>query len=448
MKIEDFFLGKTKTESFTVQLKAKILLYLSFVGISLAFVYALISIIKSGGMLGKSIMPIVIIVLLLIVLVILKTIGYKIAGNFIALVLVVSQMLSIFPYFSSEQPLDFFIDEFYFSAAFLVISSLFATEIVLIFNTVFIIATSITAYFTFKLHYVGKIAELANFGFWNYEFVIVVIFVVLFGLQKIFKKTIERTENEAKLRMKQNLQMQKVAERVKISADELSLASNQLSSISQQMTQSTNEQASTTEEISASMEEMLATISSNTEKAEITGSSSTKSAKGLQQSNDIFAQVINSVSEISEKIKIITEIADKTNVLSINAAIEAARAGEAGKGFAVVAQEIRKLADKTTMASEEIGKLSKNGQNISKIAEKKLAKTIPEIIKSAELVNNIVSSSREQQSGVEDINNSIQQLTDITNQNSNSTEEMSASAEELTAQAEQLKEIVSLFNTN
>ena len=90
-------------------------------------------------------------------------------------------------------------------------------------------------------------------------------------------------------------------------------------------------------------------------------------------------------------------------------------------------------------------KLSKSGQNISKTAGDKLTKLIPEILNSAELVNNIVVASKEQQSSVENINTSIQQLTEITNQNSASAEEMSASAEELSAQAEQLKELISVF---
>ncbi len=225
-------------------------------------------------------------------------------------------------------------------------------------------------------------------------------------------------------------------------------AGNQLSSVSQQISQNANEQAATTEEIATSMEQILAMINSNTQNAEITGHSSEKSANEMKQSNEIFVQTIKSVSEISEKISIISEIASKTDILSINAAIEAARAGEAGKGFAVVAYEIRKLADKTKKASDEITKLSKNGQDISKIAGKKLEIAIPEIIKSSELVNNIVSAGKEQQSGVENINISVQQLTEITNENSASAEEMSASAEELSAQAEQLKELISVFKIN
>ena len=232
---------------------------------------------------------------------------------------------------------------------------------------------------------------------------------------------------------------------IKDSSEQIFKASEQLSSSSQQISQNANEQAATTEEVASSMEEILAMIDSNSQNAELTGKSSAKSASKMRQSSDIFMQTINLVSKISKKILVISEIADKTDILSINAAIEAARAGEAGKGFSVVAHEIRKLADKTKTASDEITELAQTGQKISRIAGKKLTKTIPKIIKSAELVSNIVLASKEQQSGVEDINISIQQLTEITNENSSSAEEMSASAEELSAQAEQLNELISSF---
>ncbi len=219
-------------------------------------------------------------------------------------------------------------------------------------------------------------------------------------------------------------------------------ASNQLSTISQEISQRANEQAATTEEVATSMEQILSTINTNIQNAEQTGKTATKSANDIKQGNKIFVQTINSVTEISEKISIISEIADKTDILSINAAIEAARAGETGKGFSVVANEIRKLADKTQQASSNIEKLSKEGQDNSQKTSKLFERLIPEIIKSAELVNDIVSAGKEQQSGVENINTSVQLLTEITNENSVSAEEMSASAEELSAQAEQLKSMV------
>ena len=222
-------------------------------------------------------------------------------------------------------------------------------------------------------------------------------------------------------------------------------AGNQLSSVAGQISERANEQATTTEEVASSMEQMLAAIITNTKNAEITGNTTNKSAKEIQESNKAFLQTIESVSNISKKTAIITDIAFQINILSLNASIEAARAGKAGRGFAVVAQEVRNLAEKSRLASDEITELSKNGQEISIIAGEKLAQLIPEIIKSAKLVNNIVSAGKEQQSGVENINISVQQLTEITNENSASAEEMSASAEELSAQAEQLKSLITVF---
>jgi len=241
------------------------------------------------------------------------------------------------------------------------------------------------------------------------------------------------------------LSLMKIISNISNTITSVSDASNQLSSASQNISQHANEQASTTEEVASSMEQILAMINSNTQNAEITGKTSEKSATEMQKSNEIFIKTIKSVSEIREKISIITEIADKTDILSINASIEAARSGEVGKGFAVVAHEIRKLADKTKTASDKITELSENAQDISRIAGDALEKVIPEIIRSAKLVGEIVSASREQQIGVENINTSIQQLTEITNENSASAEEMSASAEELSAQAKQLKELISVF---
>ena len=242
--------------------------------------------------------------------------------------------------------------------------------------------------------------------------------------------------------------LNEVVNEIQSNASELRNASMQLSEVSQGLSQNANEQAATTEEVATSMEEMLATIDSNTERAIETGSITTASANEMKASNEIFMQSIRSALEISKRVRIISEIAEKTDILSINASIEAARAGESGKGFAVVAQEIRKLADTTKNASEKITELSDNGQIISKQAGEKLDKTIPEILKSAEHVTNIVAASQEQQSGVGAISNAVQQLTEITNRNSSAAEEMSASAEELSERAERLNDLVSGFSTN
>ncbi len=250
------------------------------------------------------------------------------------------------------------------------------------------------------------IAHYANIL--SYTMPVIGVFLEMFKIQDYSLKISEQVtngnldikiDNEYKDLLKPQLlvvtKFKTIIQEVQQASNTISNASNQLSSASQGVSNRANEQAATTEEVATSMEQMLAMINSNMENAEMTGQTSTKSANEMKQSNEIFVKTIKSVSQISEKITIISEIANKTDILSINAAIEAARAGENGKGFAVVANEIRKLADKTKIASDEITKLSKNGHDISRIAGEKLKNAIPEIMKSAELVNNIVSAGKE-----------------------------------------------------
>ncbi len=244
------------------------------------------------------------------------------------------------------------------------------------------------------------------------------------------------------------LYFKKIISQISTGAKQLAEASAQLNNASVELSHRTNEQAATAEEISSSMEEMLATVEANTERSEDTNKITTIAADKIKENKDSILQSLSAVANISEKITIISEIADKTDILSINAAIEAARAGEAGRGFAVVAQEVRKLADKTQIAAKEIDELSNSNIELSKKSSEQLQEIIAEIIKSAELINNVVVASQEQKINIESINSAILQLTETTNQNSASAEELSASAEELLAQAEQLKQIISTFRLN
>jgi methyl-accepting chemotaxis protein len=151
------------------------------------------------------------------------------------------------------------------------------------------------------------------------------------------------------------------------------------------------------------------------------------------------------MKEIADKIMIIEEIARQTNLLALNAAIEAARAGEQGKGFAVVAAEVRKLAERSQVAAGEINELSTNSVDVAEKAGNVLNALVPDISKTAELIQEISASSREQDAGAGQIAKSIQQLDSVIQQNASTSEEMASTSEELSGQSEQLAEIVSFF---
>jgi len=157
------------------------------------------------------------------------------------------------------------------------------------------------------------------------------------------------------------------------------------------------------------------------------------------------SETVKAMKDIAGKISIIEEIARQTNLLALNAAIEAARAGEHGKGFAVVAAEVRKLAERSQVAAAEISHLSGTSVGVAEQAGAMLARLVPDIQKTSELVQEISVASKEQAGGADQINGAIQQLNQVVQQNAGAAEEMSSTAEELSSQADQLMEVMAFF---
>ncbi len=227
---------------------------------------------------------------------------------------------------------------------------------------------------------------------------------------------------------------------------QVTTGSEQIAESSQQLSAGASEQAASMEEVSSSMEELVSNIEQNTDNASTADSIAKKLAKDAKEGESSVKNTVEAMREIAEKIVVIDEIARNTNMLALNAAIEAARAGDAGKGFAVVASEIRKLAENSQKAASDISVIAKTSVETAEKAGKIIGDIIPDIHKTADLMQEIANASAEQNNGAQQINTALMQLDSVTQSNASASEELASMSRELTAQSEEVKTSVDFFS--
>ncbi len=228
-------------------------------------------------------------------------------------------------------------------------------------------------------------------------------------------------------------------------ADNITVTSQEMSTNAQLLSTGANQQAASVEEIASTMEQISSRIQENNDNTLSTQKISTRIVNDVEKNKENTKLTLDSMEGIADKISVIGDIAFQTNILALNAAVEAARAGEHGKGFGVVATEVGKLAERSKTAAIEIENLSKQGVGLAALSEELLLQFVKEITEASNLISQITKANIEQNSGISEINTSIQMLNQITQQTAASSEEMATVAEQMTAQAEMLREQIRYF---
>ncbi len=380
------------------------------------------------------------------ILLLLKRVNYNLLADsvIIFLLLVIGVTINILKP-DPAQVLGKYYRGLYILFSILVVAGFFATKIVMLLDYVvsILLVTRILVFalIHFKHHWHEFVA-----GYLFFVVMFTSVFVIILFARGFTDKAIMTLEAESEHVKRQNLYLKKIMNIIREISKQLLETSKNLENFSNKVAKGANAQASASEQLYDSISNLVKISDSNYQMSSYTNDLIQRLTKELSNSAETFENTINTVSEITQKINFVNDLADKTDILSINASIEAAHAGEHGKGFAVVASEIKKLADTTKSIANQIFKISKESKFLSTSTKEKLALLIPEIQKGAKLVEETLQLSAQQKQSIKSLNDLAENLASIASENANISEQLLSNASKLLSLAEKLDSLIEIIN--
>ncbi len=369
----------------------------------------------------------------------------KFAANFLMSGWLVIELISLFLRLHDRGDYhSFYAGGYYYLLMFMALSALFSSKKNLIINTLLIFFSVLVIFFWGKHIYSPQVIDKLQLAMVNYELAVVVTFIILWTFKNNIDRSILAMQQSAQELDKKNHVMQNIFSKIGENADILVERSSRMDKEAMKLAKNASDESVFVEEISASMEEMVVAIEKNVEKANYSYERITNSIAQLEKGGTVIEDSLNLLNVIIEKMTTIIDLSDKIDLLAINAAIEAAHAGEQSGGFTVIADEIRKLAEKSKSAIDEIIRLSNDGRDLTEEAKKAIADNSEKFSEIIEMIQEIVVASKEQNLNAQSVNNSIQELNKISVSNASTAEELANVSAQLTKQAEELRQLVQL----